>query len=66
MDTSLIKNSTPPLDQHRAPGIVLVQSPRGALFLMSEAPLLRPREGGGGSSKRGTPVGLMFLLIFVY
>ena len=37
--TSLIRNSTPPLDHHRALGIVLLQGARGALFLMSEVPL---------------------------
>ena len=36
--TLLIRNSTPPKDHHRALGIVLLQGPRGALFLMSEVP----------------------------
>ena len=37
--TSPIRNSTPPWDQYRALGIVLLQGPRGALFFMSEVPL---------------------------
>ena len=37
--TSLIRNSTPPQDHHRALGIVLLKGPRDALFLMSEVPL---------------------------
>ena len=32
----------PPQDLHRALGIVLLQGPRGALFLMSEVPLFVP------------------------
>ena len=38
-DTSLIRNSPPPQDHYRALGIVLLQGPRGARFLMSEVPL---------------------------
>ena len=35
-----LKNKTPiPWDHHRALGIVLLQRPRGALFLASEVPL---------------------------
>ena len=37
--TSLIRNSPPPQDHHRILGIVLLQGPRGALFLMSEVHL---------------------------
>ena len=37
--TSLIRNRPPPYDHHRALGMVLLQGPRGALFLMSEVPL---------------------------
>ena len=37
--TSLIRNSPPPRDRHRALGTVLLQGPWGALFLMSEVPL---------------------------
>ena len=36
---SLIRNSPPPYDPPRTPDIVLLQGPKGALFLMSEAPL---------------------------
>jgi hypothetical protein len=39
MDTSLIRNSPTPWGFHRALGIVLLKGPRGALFLMGEAPL---------------------------
>jgi hypothetical protein len=35
-DTSLIRNSPPPWDHHFALSIVLLQGPRGAVFLMSE------------------------------
>ena len=35
MGTSLIRNGTPPEDHHKAQGIVLLQGPREALFLMS-------------------------------
>ena len=44
--TSLIRNSPPPSDHRRAQGkhVVLLQSPRGALFLMREVPLYR-RQG---------------------
>ena len=38
-DTSQIRNSAPPWDHHRALDIVLLQGPRGSLFLMSEGPL---------------------------
>ena len=34
--TSLIINSAPPYDHHRALGIVLLQGPKEELFLMSE------------------------------
>ena len=37
--TSLIRNSLPPWDHHRATCVVLLQGPRGALFLMREVPL---------------------------
>jgi len=37
--TSLIRNSAPPQDHHRALGIVLLQGPRRRVFLMSEIPL---------------------------
>ena len=37
--TWLIKNSAPPKDHHRSLGIVLLQGPGEALFLMSEVPL---------------------------
>ena len=37
--TSLIRNSTPPQDHHRALGIVLLWGPRGRHFLMSKIPL---------------------------
>ena len=37
--TSPIRNSPPPPGFHRALGIFLLQGPRGALFLMGEAPL---------------------------
>jgi len=37
--TSLMRNSPSPWGHHRAVGIVLLQGPRGALFLMSEAPM---------------------------
>ena len=37
--TSLIRNSSPPQDHHRALGIFLVQGPRGALSRMSKVPL---------------------------
>jgi len=39
MGTSLIRNSPPPQDHHRALGIFLLQGPRGALFLMNEVTL---------------------------
>jgi len=39
-DTSLIRNCPPPQDHHRALGIILLKGPRGALFLMSEVPVL--------------------------
>ena len=42
--TSLVRNSPPPQDRHRALGIVLLYGPRGALFLMSEVPLYLPRH----------------------
>ena len=35
------KHPQPPLDRHRALGIVLLQGPRGALFFMSEVPMQR-------------------------
>jgi hypothetical protein len=35
--TSLIRNSAPPQDHHRALGIVLLQGRRGAMFFISEA-----------------------------
>ena len=38
-DPSLIRNSNPHLDSHRAMDIVLLQGPMGAQFLMSEVPL---------------------------
>ena len=38
-NTSLIGNNLPPWDHHRVLGLVLLQGPRGGLFLMSEAPL---------------------------
>ena len=37
--TSLIRNTCPPLDHHRALGIGLLQGPREGLFLKSEVPL---------------------------
>ena len=37
--TSLMRKRPPPQDQHRALGMVLLQGPRCALFLMSEVPL---------------------------
>ena len=43
--TSPIRNSSPPSDHHRALGIVLLQGPRGALFLMSEVPLYISHPG---------------------
>jgi len=45
--TSLIRNSPHPQGHHRALGIVLLYGPRGALFLMSEVPLMPTvlREG---------------------
>jgi hypothetical protein len=39
--TSLIRNTPPTWGHRRALGIVLLQGPRGALFLMSEVPLLQ-------------------------
>jgi hypothetical protein len=38
-DTSLMRNSTPFQDHHKALGIVLLQGPRRKRFLMSEVPL---------------------------
>ena len=37
--TSLIRNSFPPLDHHKALGTVLLKGTGGALFPMSEVPL---------------------------
>ena len=37
--TSFIRNSPPPYGVHRASSIVILWGPRGALFLMGEAPL---------------------------
>ena len=42
--SSLIRNSSPPKDHHRALGIVLLQGPRETLFLMSEAPLYAGKD----------------------
>jgi len=39
---SLIRDINPLQGHHRALGIVLLQSPKGALFLMSEVSLYRP------------------------
>ena len=39
MGTSLIGNTPPPQDHHRALGLVLLQGSRGWQFLMSEVPL---------------------------
>ena len=44
--TSRIRNSLPSQDHHRALGLVLLKSPRGALSLMSEVPLHEMREVG--------------------
>ena len=50
--TSLIRNRTPPYEHHRALGMVLLQGPMGALFLLSEVPLLLPLSPPAGPLKR--------------
>ena len=40
----VIEHSPPPQHLHRSLGIVLLQGPRGALFLMSEVPLYVPAD----------------------
>ena len=58
--TSLIRNSTPRLDHHRALGIVRLWGAKGARFLVSDVPLFRrilsSGEPFGGHQGRGSPL----------
>ena len=62
--TSPIRNSTPPEGRHRALEIFLLWRPRGALLLMSEAPLYTAnmtfpkysRSGGPRLARRRLPL----------
>ena len=45
------KKQPPPHDHHRALGIVLLQGPRGALFLMSEVPLYVQMSEGAAAGE---------------
>ena len=53
--TSLIRNSNPLWDHHRALGVGLLQGPRGGRFLMSEVPWRG--EWGEWSRARARPSG---------
>ena len=44
---SVIRNSPPPYDHHRALGIALLYGPRGRCFRMSEAPLYATKSVSG-------------------
>ena len=48
--------SDPPPRTHRALGIVLLQGPRGGMFLMSEIPLYRTSGIGAGGRKVKVPL----------